>query len=58
MPFYVHDMSEVSAEDDSPLAANTPTTGVSGHSRVIGCGNRVLEIIEKHKRDIQYANDT
>jgi len=58
MPLFIHNENEIYNEDDGPLPANTPSTGSMGSRglRVVACGNRVLEIIEKHKAEVQYVN--
>lgn len=54
MPVFIQNENELRNEDDSPLAANTPSTGsVYDNSHVVECGNQVLELIQKHKKEVQ-----
>ncbi|CAL8118880.1 unnamed protein product [Orchesella dallaii] len=55
MPLFIHNENEVVNEDDGPIPANSPSTGSIGSrdARVVACGNRVLEIIERHKNEVQ-----
>ncbi|ODN03177.1 hypothetical protein Ocin01_03490 [Orchesella cincta] len=55
MPLFIHNENEVYNEDDGPLPANTPSTGSIGSrgARVVAQGNRVLEILERHKNEVQ-----
>lgn len=54
MPLFINNESELMNENDNDsLPANTPSTGSLSFGHVEQCGNRVLELIEQHKKEIQ-----